>query len=157
MTTKPKTTDTESGVALGLAFFAAVAFTRLTPGYFSNYTTVVGIIFLVLGVFFFGAALNALNGAERKFGLDDFALGLGIIGIWALIYNLWPRVWVNAVIFPIGFIGLFGTMLGLIRIATILTSHNTIRAFLVRLAVAIPIILGSILTLVNILKAIGAL
>lgn len=151
----------KEGIALALSCLAISVFLYLTPAYFKIHiiTKLTSIIFGIVGIIGLSIELNKLTSNEKKIGLDNLGIGLGLGTIWVIIYYYYPIWWVNLLTFPLLFLASYGIIIGLIGILNnIFTSEQSIKTtLLVKLPVAIAQICGFILTVLQLMQIVNTI
>lgn len=148
-----------SGFALVLSFLSVGIFLLLFPEYFGNKVTatIIRWIFISIGLIGLMVELSKNKSSNIK-GVDNFLAGVGLVGLWAVLFtyiNIW---YVNVISFFILLVGLYGLYLGLIQI--IYSAIQTVRnhkenkeSVTTDIGVLLTKILSLILVIVQIIKA----
>lgn len=151
----------ESGFALAITLLSVAAFLYLSPNYLASeiITRITGLLLAIVGTGGLGFELSRLSGRGRTFGFDNLGLGLGFIGIWAIIYHFSPGWFINAPILLLLLFGLYGTTLGIIELLKSLPFNQPVQSqaptaieLFTRGFVAIATLAGLVLTLLQIAK-----
>jgi hypothetical protein len=110
---KPNTLeDVINGISIAISFLVFALLIYMFPNYLGNtiLSTILSIIFVVIGLIGLSFELSKLN--EQKLGFDDIGIGLGLLIIWAVIHHYFPYIWVNWLTTLLFVFGTYGTILG---------------------------------------------
>ena len=112
---KSKAEDIIEGISISIVFIVIGIALFFLPTFFKNeiFTTIVGVISLVIGII--GLSLELSKMSEKSIGLDDFGVGLGMLIVWAAIYFYVPFKWMNFISIFILFFGLYGFISGIVK------------------------------------------
>lgn len=155
---KSREDSMKEGIALALTFLALSAFLYIFPDYFHVHivSKIISVIFGIIGIMALGLELNKVSSNEKKLGLDNLGVGLGLGAIWGILYYYFPYWWVNILGFTILMLAVYGIVLGLIGIIMNIFSNDLSlrKTILIKVPIAITQILGFTLTLLQVLQII---
>lgn len=117
-------------------------------------STVIKIVFIVLGILGFITFVNKFNKNHQIKGMDNLIVGIVVILIWFLIYFYLKSTIANTIMFFFLILGLYGTCRGILEILySIKNESKNIFEVIKRMMSILSELFGIMLIMIQILQA----